>query len=416
MRGSTALGLFVVGLAVFLIASAGAQAPPMPGPAKPAFERGNAVEALPVDIFDRIIYLPVTIDGRAKLTYALDTGAGMISAIDKSVADSLRLPLTPVYRGPGGAGTDTIEVYSADSVTIALPGLSFADRSVFTLPLRRMEPYWGKRKDGLMGGDLLSTLVTRIDYERERVDFHDAASYEYKGPGETIPVEIYGNSIFVRSEVLLYGKDEAVPALFLVDTGVRLSLFNMPFAKTHGLPAQSPKTTTGVTGYGIGGVSKGTVGRVRGIRLGPFLIDEPVVDFSIDEAGSLADTSFSGIIGADILSRFHVVFDYSRSRMVLEKNRFFPEPYEFDMSGIRFVMEGARFDVLRVSSLFDPSPAAQAGIREGDIIVKIDGRAASEFNKETLGAYLQREGKEIRFEVKRGSEIKKISVRLRKIV
>ena len=410
------VSFLIVSLAVLTGASAGAQGPPTTPPATPVFERGSAVEGLPVDIFDRIVYLPVRFNGKTPLAFVLDTGAGAISALDKTVADSLGLDLTMVYRGPGGAGTDTIEVYSADSVTIALPGLSFADRTVMTLPLHRMDPHWGKRKDGLVGGDLLSTLVTRIDYENGRVDFHDAASYEYKGPGETIPVDILYQSIFVRAEVLLYGKDEPVYAYFLVDTGVRLSIFNAPYSRVNGLPAQSPGTTTGVTGYGIGGVSRGIVGRVRGIRLGSFLIENPVVDFSIDEGGALADSSFSGIIGADILDRFNVVLDYSRSKIALEKNKSFADPFEFDMSGIRFIMEGDRFDVLKVFSLFEPSPAAESGIREGDIVTKIDGRDASGFNRETLREHLERDGKEVQFEIRRGEETKKISIRLRKLV
>jgi hypothetical protein len=405
----------VSSLVVVFALSALAQ-PQMPAPAKPIFDGGRAVEGLPVEIFDRIIYLPVKFNGTTPLTLALDTGAGNISALDKTVADSMGLDLTMVYRGPGGAGADTIEVYSADSLAIAVHGLSFADRTFFTLPLRRMEPHWGRRKDGLFGGDLLSTLVTRIDYENERVDFHDASSYEYTGPGETIPVELFGNSIFIRAEVLLYGREEAVPALLMVDTGMRLTVFNGPFAMSHSLPAQSPKTTTGVTGFGIGGVSRGTVGRVRGIRFGSILIEEPVVNFSIDEGGALADTSFSGILGADILSRFHVVYDYSRSRMVMEKNRFFSEPYNFDMSGIRFVMEGEKFDVLKVFSLFDPSPAAEAGLREDDVVKRIDGRDAASFDREALRGYLERDGKEVRFEIERGGETKKLSVRLRKMV
>ena len=410
------LRVVILGLVVFVSASGGAQAPQAPAPAKPLFERGGSVEAVPVDIFDRIVYLPVKVNGAATLVFVLDTGAGSISAIDKSVADSLGMRLTPVYRGPGGAGEDTIEVDQADSVTVSIPGIMFERRTVFTLPLHRMDPHWGKRKDGLVGRDLLSTLVTRIDYEKERIDFHDAASYEYSGPGESIPVTVAGGFIFVDVKVLLYGKEEPVDAFMMLDTGVRLSIFNTPFSRKHGLPDQSPKTVEGVTGFGVGGVSKGIVGRVRGVRIGSFLIEEPVVDFSIDEKGALADTSFSGIIGADFLSRFHVVLDYSRSRITLEKNRFFGDPYEFDMCGIRFIMEGERFDVLKVFSIFSSSPAAEAGIREGDIVTEIDGRGAGQFTREALREYMEREGKEVRFTIKRGEETQNIGIRLRRIV
>ncbi len=389
-----------------------AQASP---PATPRFERGARIEALPVDIFDRIVYLGVEINGVGPFTFVLDTGAGGVSALDRSVADSLRLRLTAMPGG-GGAGEETVEINRVDSVAISLPGLSFADRTVFTIPLHRMDPHWGKTKDGLIGGDLLSTLVTRIDYENERIDFDDATSGEYSGPGERIPLTVLDNFLFVEAQVLLYGREEPIDAHFLVDTGVRLSIFNTPYAKRHNLPAQSPRTVTGVTGFGIGGVSKGVVGRVRGIRLGTILIEDPVVDFSIDERGALSDTSFSGIIGADILGRFHVVLDYARSQMVLEKNRFFEEPFEFDMSGIRFVMEGSGFEVLKVFSIFEASPAAEVGVEEGDTVVAIDGREARGFTRETLRAYMEREGEEVRLTIQRSGKTHDVRIRLRRLV
>jgi hypothetical protein len=389
-----------------------AQAPP---PATPRFEQGARVGPLEVDIFDRIIYLPARINGIGPFTFVLDTGAGAVSALDQSVAESLRLRLTAMPGG-GGAGEETVEINRVDSVTISLPGLSFADRTVFTIPLHRMDPHWGKTKDGLIGGDLLSTLITRIDYENERISFDDAAAREYSGPGERIPLTVLDNFLLVEAKVLLYGREEPIDAVFLVDTGVRLSIFNTPYARKHDLPTQSPRTVTGVTGFGIGGVSRGIVGRVRGIRLGSFIIEEPVIDFSIDEAGALADTSFSGIIGADILSRFHVVFDYSRLQMILEKNRFFGQPFEFDMSGIRFVMEGPRFEVLKVHSIFEASPAAEASIEGGDVVTAIDGREARSFTRETIREYMERDGKEVRLTILRSGKTHDVKIRLRRMV
>jgi hypothetical protein len=410
---ATTTFLIVLGIALAVVTDVSAQT--LPPPATPRFEKGDRVEALAVDIFDRIVYLPVTLNGIGPFTFVLDTGAGGVSAVDRSVADSLRLRATPMPGG-GGAGEETVEIGRVDSVTVSLPDLSFGDRAVFTIPLHRMDPHWGKRKDGVIGGDLLSALLTRIDYENKRVDFEDVAAHEYKGSGERIPLTVLGGFLLTEAEVLLYGKEEPIKAVFLVDTGVRVSLFNAPYAKKHDLPAQSPKTVTGVTGFGIGGVSKGIIGRVRGIRLGSILIENPVVDFSIDEAGALADTSFSGIIGADILSRFNVVLDYSRSQMVLEKNRFFREPSEFEMSGIRFVMEGPDFEVLKVFSVFDGSPAAEAGIGAGDVITAIDGREAKRFNRETLRDYLERDGKEVRLTIQQNGKTHDVKIVLRRMV
>ncbi|MEJ2722958.1 MAG: retropepsin-like aspartic protease, partial [bacterium] len=350
---------FIVFLGIFVLGSAHAQ---MPSPATPQFSHGDRAENIDADIFDRIIYLPVKINGAGPFPFVIDTGAGTFSALDQSFAESLGLPLTRVQMG-GGAGEERVEIHNTDSVTVVLPGVTFADRLMFTVPLHRLDPHWGKRKDGLIGGDLLFTLVTRIDYENERIDFYDAAPYAYDGPGERIPLTVENNFLFVETDVLVYDSGDPIKALLLLDTGVRLSLFNTPYSKTHDLPGQSPSTTEGITGFGIGGVSRGIVGRVRGIYMGSALIENPVVDFSTDEAGALAQESFSGIIGADLLSRFTVVLDYKRSQMFLEKNKQFDEPSEFDMCGIRFVRQGERFDTLEVFSVFDPSPAADAGIQ-----------------------------------------------------
>jgi hypothetical protein len=414
MSKTTTAFSIILGLAVVFAPGACAQAPEV-APASPRFEVGDSVGGLSVDIFDRIVYLPVALNGAGPFTFVLDTGAGGISAVDRAVADSLGLAVE-TFTTAGGAGEEAVEVGRADSLTIELPGVSFTDRTVFTLPLHRMDRHWGKTKDGVIGGDLLSTLVTRIDYENETIDFHDAATYEHTGAGEAIPLVVVGNFLFVEAKVFLFGKARPINAFLMVDTGVRLSLFNTWYANRYNLAAQSPKTTTGIMGFGLGGVSRGTVGRVRGIELGSIRLENPVVDFSIDEAGALADTSFSGIIGADILHRFHVVIDYSRSRMVLEKNRFFGDPFEFDMSGIRFVMDGPGFESLRVYSIFEGSPAAEAGLEEGDMVTRIDGREAAQFTRETLREYLEREGRDVVLSVERDGKTHEIKIRLKRLV
>jgi hypothetical protein len=401
-------------LIVSIVRPVGALAQQLP-PAMPRFELGDSLDVRGVEIFDRIVYFPVSINGSGPFPFVLDTGDGDLTALDEGTAKSIALRSTPIGEG-GGAGEEVVPFGFADSNTVSMPGLSFSGRPLLTFPVRRMDPHWGKRKDGLFGGDLLSTLVTIIDYERGRVVFHDANAYEYQGPGERIHVTMRGNYILVPAKVVLYGGEDPLETVFLLDTGVRLSVFNSPYAKEHGLAAQSPRTLTGVTGFGIGGASKGIVGRVEAIRIGSYLFENPVMSFSADTAGALADTSFAGIIGADFLSRFTVVLDYKRSQIFLEKNAGFGAPFEFDMCGIRFAFEGERFDLLKVFIVYEGTPAALAGIVPGDVVTAVDGRPAGSFTREELREYMLREGKEVRFAIVRGNETKDISLRLKRII
>jgi hypothetical protein len=411
---------FMIGLILFGVVcaealgpvGAGAQQPP---PAVPRFDFGDSIDVRDVEMFDRIIYFPVSINGSGPFPFVLDTGAGSFSAIDDGTARSIGIRSTIVGQG-GGAGEELVQFGLSDSNTVAIPGLSFVDRPFLTFPMRRMDAQWGKRKDGMVGGDLLSVLVTVIDYDRGRVVFHDASKYEYSGPGERIPVTMLGDYIIVPVDVLLYGADAPIRTRFLLDTGVRISVFSSPFAKEHGLAAQSPKTLSGITGFGIGGASKGVIGRVRGLQIGSFRFENPVMTFSADTSGALSDTTFAGIFCADFLSRFTVVLDYARSQIVLEKGPDFDAPFEFDMSGIRFAFEGERFDTVKVFLVYDGSPAARAGIAAGDLVTAIDGRPAGSFTRDDLRGYMQREGKQVRFTIKRGSETRDVTIRLQRLI
>ncbi len=399
---------------LFALVAVAASAQPEQPEAVATFAVGDSAAVPGVEFFEEIIYLPVRVDGSDPLPFVLDTGAGPISALDSQVAAALGIKGTPMGQS-GGAGEDRVDVQWLDPVALSVSGLAFAPRAIAGIPIQRLDPHWGKRKVGLVGGDLLSQLVTVVDYEARRLVFHDPDAYG-GGSGERVPVEILDGFLFVRAQVLRYGSDDAVEAFMMVDTGVRTSLFNSPFAAAQDLAGQSPSTITGITGFGIGGVSRGVVGRVRAISLGGITIENPVVTFSSDTTGVLASPAFAGIIGADILSRFRVVIDYGRSCLGLERNRRFGEPVEYDMSGIRFLTEGERLDRFKVYFLFPGSPAAEAGLAEGDEVTAVDGRPARVFTRETLGAYLRRDGASVRFTIQRGNATREIAVQLRRQV
>jgi S1-C subfamily serine protease len=86
------------------------------------------------------------------------------------------------------------------------------------------------------------------------------------------------------------------------------------------------------------------------------------------------------------------------------------------MCGIRFAMEGKRFDLFKVFSVYEGTPAALAGVAAGDVVTAIDGRAAGNFTREDLREYLQREGEAVRFTIERGDEIRDVTIRLKKMI
>jgi C-terminal processing protease CtpA/Prc len=99
-----------------------------------------------------------------------------------------------------------------------------------------------------------------------------------------------------------------------------------------------------------------------------------VAGLSEAKAGSFSDPSYDGNIGSGFLKRFAVTFDYSRQTMYLQ--RVSPAPVDagrFDRSGMWI---NAVSDAYEIKSIAASSPAAEAGLAEGDLITSLNGQPA----------------------------------------
>lgn len=379
------------------------------------FSDGGKSASVDVSVFDNIIYVPCRVNGISGLDFVLDTGASDISALDEKVAGDMGLALGRSTTG-GGAGPERVSMRELDGLRLSLPGMELAGFRVITLPLKRMEPFWGRKKDGLIGGNILGRLVTEIDYDNRKVTFHDPGSFAASGKGWGIPLTVESNALFVKARVVIEGSDVTIKGLFLLDTGVRMTFFNTPFTARHGLIKSCRRTVENIAGFGIGGVSWGVMGRVASIRIGDLTVERPAVEFSTETEGVAASSRFDGIIGADILSRFHVTFDYQRREMILQAGEGFSQPFDYDMSGLYFISGGEANDAFTVENVIKDSPAARAGAAKGDQLVSVNGRPASSFTLEALKCFLRQEGRPVALRVKRAGQALDLSFRLERLI
>src|SRR5262249_10608940 len=123
-----------------------------------------------------------------------------------------------------------------------------------------------------------------------------------------------------------------------------------------------------------------------------------------------------GHIGGRCLRRFRVVLDYSRKRMILERNKYFREPEEFDMSGAKLVAEGETLNQIRVVGVREKSAAAEAGLRPDDLILRIDGQRADELTLSKIKELFRRDGGNYSLVVKRGEQELRIKLTLRRLI
>ena len=362
-------------------------------------------------------FVPVRVNDSEPLWFILDTGNGGGFCIDRTRAATLGLSLSEEQEAHIGAGEGvTVKTAVTGGLNVRIGHITMADQTATVLPLDHVAACEGRAVDGLIGRSFISRFVVELDYANTTMRLHDPTTFDYTGPGRSLPTKFRGGLLTTAGSITLPG-GEPISGTFVIDTGARPALvLNKPFADEHKLLEKLPKALHTTIGGGAGGECRGYVGRLERMQLGPFQINEPVASCAQDRTGVLASPAFSGIVGGPMLRRCRVFFDYQGERMILEPYASKPTPYEYDMSGLFLTAKGPDFTQLTVMSVMEDSPAAEAGVRPGDVILTINGKPASGFTLEQLRTLLRQPGRKLRLELQRGEERLQISLTLRRLV
>lgn len=338
------------------------------------FVAGRRSAELPFQLTSNKIYLPVRINGSKPLWFAADTGASH-TVIDMDTARALGLNVAVTDRA-SGAGEARPAAGKVRVHSIELPGVTYSPGTIMAI---RMGPvidrFEGRRMDGLLGSDFFERFVVDVDYPARRLRIMEPDDFSYQGPGAVIPIEEHDGLIFAHGSVQPRG-GQPLEGLFMIDSGARVAMtLNTPFVRVHRLLQTAGPTLVATVGGGIGGEVRHRVCRLEALHLGSLTVAGPVATLSQDRTSIFAERDFQGLVGADILRHFRVIFDYPHGRMIVERTPASTEPIGFDASGLFLVAEPPDFKTIRVLSVIPGSPAARAGIVRDDVVESIDRRS-----------------------------------------
>jgi predicted aspartyl protease len=405
-------------LVLSLLAQVDAQHPkrkktrnPPPPLAKTRFISGNNSLRIPFDLTSNLILLQGRVNDSEPLWFILDTGA-TDTVIDSQLAKTLGLKSIGRTVGTGSAGTATATIFKGAS--LKLQNIEATNLTVYGLPIDFISAPLGRKVSGIIGNDILKRLVLEVDYASQVVNFYEPDSYQYSGTGDVVAITIEGYP-FIRARIMFAGSRE-IEGKFEIDSGSTGAItFNTPFVDRNRLLDYVSKSNQSRLG-GVGGSALVFSGRLKSIKLGSFQLENLIARLSRARRGDDASGSYDGLIGGDILSRFKVVFDYSRRRMILEPNANFSEAFEADMSGLDLATDGDDFSVVVVNEVEKDSPAAYAGIQSEDIITAIDGHQVKEFTITEIRKMFMQDGKEYLISLKRQQKELQIKLRLRRLI
>ena len=344
--------------ATFALCAYAAQADSCPVIGTPAAE-------IPFSLIGDHIYTEVTVNGRGPHRFIVDTGG--VNLIDASLVKQLSLKITGTEAGHG-TGPATVESGKTTVERLTLGKINFTERPFYTFDFRQLYAGGGVEMMGMVGAELFRQYVTCFDFGSKVIALIEPAKFDAHRAGSALPMSIKASEITVR------GSFDGIPGVFQIDTGSPTTLtLATPFVVQHQLLKRFPQHVDTSSG-GVGGSMRESTVRGSDLVLGAEQIQRPIVGLAAVSKGKLAKSGFSGIIGIGALKRYVVTFDFPGQRLFLKSYE--PPPADldrYDRSGMRIETEPAGF---RVVSVAPGSPAAEAGLHPGDIIVAVDGRPA----------------------------------------
>lgn len=317
---------------------------------------------VPFKLINNHIYLHAMVNGKGPFLFIFDSGGRNL--LTPQTAALVGATSAGAYHA-SGAGAGQVMTGFGTAKSIQVGGATLRDQMCAILPLGKvMQAIEGVRIQGMIGYEVLRRFVTTIDYHNSRITFRPADSTGNFGTAvrfgydDTIP--------------LVHGSFNKLRGTFIIDTGNRGSLdIYEPFVVANNIGFTNVR---GITGYGIGGPSYGSLGRISVFNIGPVPVRSVVATYSEDTGGATTEPGTAGNIGGGLLKRFTVTFAYRRQVMYLQPNAIYDKPDTYDHSGLVIVQTNRG---LRVIDALKGTPAAAAGVKAGDLIVGVNGAPAS---------------------------------------
>jgi hypothetical protein len=261
-----------------------------------------------------------------------------------------------------------VEASVVQDIRIAVGSLEIGPVTAATIDLFDVNRRMGRDLPVILGKEVFHNVIVDIDYPGSRIRFHDPARFAYEGPGRRLtvhPAQDGHKDVEVRIEDL-------PPVLVGLDTGQggALSVFKA-YTDAHGLlEERSPMSSS--RGGGVGGATIFRLATLRTMTIAGYTLHDVPAAFHREDVGGAFDTErLAGNLGAGILSRFRVLFDYPHECLWLEPGSGWDtEPFPRDKTGLSPRYDGDR---LVVDYVAPGSPAEAEGWKEGEVITAVDG-------------------------------------------
>jgi len=267
--------------------------------------------------FAALILVSVTIAGSPPLDFVLDSGATSNSVTDPLLAWALGLEVKEMGLARG-VGSGATRVTVAKDTCIRIDGVEVLRTPLVVHDIgTRLAATAGREIHGFLGAALFERYVVEVDPVGRRLLLHDPETFEYRGHGFEIPLEVVDRRPVVRGTVVVKEGGKEVPVRLVADTGSGRFLALITKSRRHLKPPAEQREGASI---GVVGDSTVVVAVTQRLQLDSIVargVETAWMDaFSVPAVRNIEN--LNGILGNQLLSRFRAFYDYRGGRLILE--------------------------------------------------------------------------------------------------
>lgn len=338
------------------------------------------------------------------LQFILDTGSGGIS-LDSSTVRYFNLVPEPSDRTVLGIG-GIKKVGFLYNRKFRLPGLVVDSLNFHVNDYDILTSVYGEKIDGIVGYSFLSKYIVSINYDSLVIDVFSNGRFRYPKGGSllepslrTLPVQ----NARIKDDVTTYSR-------FLFDIGAGLCLLlSREFVEDSSF-LHRKRVLYVKEAEGLGGSVDMHLTVSKEIKIGPYKFRN-VPTFIFDDVNNLTSYPFlAGIIGNDLMRRFNIILNYNRREFYITPNKHFNDFFDYSYTGVELYFEK---EGVVLGDVAKGSPAEQAGLREGDIVIAINNNFSQ--NLQQFKQELQHAGQKIKMVISREGQLLQFEFKIKSI-
>jgi hypothetical protein len=381
--------------------------------------QGTKKYFLQAKIIRNLFIIPIYINDEGPFNFVLDSGSGLTVITDSSLRNEFR-DINGAHLKIYGAGNNQpIDALVTNHLSFSIGKIQSNNITVAVLSQDPffLSSYLGIPIDGIIGYDLYSSFVVRQNSQTGGVNFYSPSSFRFKGKGDSLAISIRHLKPFVKCSLQLENEDSVSDADLLIDSGASFP-FSLDTSTSDDIHVPEKHMHVQI-GVGLSGDVYGEVARIPHIGFGKIIYQDALCMFPDrqDSISKIIDPGKKGSIGSELLKRYIITYDYSRSKIYLKPTDLIVDPFQYNMSGMNVALGGDNLDAFIISSVEQNSPAEEAGLQPNDIILEINLKKTTDMSLDEIDAMLREyDGGTLLLKVVRNHDFFFTVIHLRKLI